>query len=257
MEYDTTYVTIPWAWTKGTVVAKNPKEVLDTASLSQLRATTGFVPIKTSEVDTVVASVVEGPQTVQTDSTTEAGAAFGGPVTGGYTAAFHQSWEFPIPSLWRQFSHDTVYITVDAVITFSESSQKPDQRLLNDWVWEIDVADVLTNAIPISTHFRYIDRGVYRVVMKAAGLLLGGAHKIRFGFNFKTLWFTGQPETTEWMGTVRLAAHAITNALVGRQVSISEESGPSNLTSSFERLELFTSDAEDSDDHNHTMCATL
>lgn len=231
-EYDSGYVSIPWQWTKGVIDARNPPEILDTQILSQVSAKSNWVDVRASEIDTRTLSIAEVPQTSKADNISTAGAAFGGIVPGGYSAAFHQEWEVNVPNFWSTFTHDTVFITVDAVVSFTEASYKPDQRELNDWVWEFDAAHLLTAITPTYVSFRYIDRGVYRCVMKAVGYLLGGNHKIRFGFNFKTIWDSGQPQTTTWMSTVQLAAHVLTSAVTGRTVTeeSSVESGPSNLT---------------------------
>lgn len=237
---------------------RNPPERLDTGFLSQLQARTNFVPVKNSEVDTVVNNLHEAPQEVETNSTSEAGAAFGGPVAGGYTAAFHQSWEMPIPQLWAMFTHDTVHITVDAVIQFTDGSFQPDIRKTDAWVWELDVAQVLTSVVPTFVHFRHIEGGMYRAILKVAGMLLGGAHKLRFGFNFQTEWNSGQSQTTTWAATVQLAAHTLTNAVIGREVRTSEESAPLSLTldENF-HLELLFNNSEYDESHTPTEWAML
>lgn len=231
LEYDTGYVSIPWAWTKGVVEARNPPEKLDVGMLNQLITRTKMIEmVPSKELDTVTNSLLEEPQQLDTNSTSEAGAAFGGKVAGGYSAHFHQTWEMPIPSVWRIFSGDACYITVDVVVDFTASSFKPDERQTDQWVWTIDTADVLSGALPVYTNFRYIEAGMYRCIMKAVGRLVGGASKLRFGFNFKTIWTTGS-QTTTWHATTQLASNVLTTALWGypREIEeFSEDQVPKN-----------------------------
>lgn len=253
-------MSIPWHWDKGTIEARNPPETLDVQLLSQLQGRSNWVAVTSRETETSTMSLVESPQSSQGDTTSEAGAAFGGPVPGGYTAAFHQNWEMSVPSFWSNFTHDTVFITIDVVVSFSNLAHQPDPRNAGSWVWEIDVSNLLTAVSPTYTNFRHIESGIYRCVIKAVGYLLGGNHKIRFGFNFKSIWEAG-PQTTSWMSTIEAAAHLISSTITGRQLGISAESMPSNATLVPEDedldLDLLFSEAADNGSDSPTEWAML
>lgn len=213
--------------------------------LSQLQARTNWVNTSSNEVDTKTTTLSESAQESKEDSISEAGAAFGGPVTGGYIAAFHQNWEVSIPSFWSVFTHDPIFITLDVVVAFTDASFQPDYRKTDDWVWDLDVSDVLTAISPRYTNFRHIEAGIYRCVMKVVGYLLGGKRKIRFGFNFKAIWQSGSPQVTTWSSTIQAASHLLTSAVIGRQVAFSEESRPLNLTPIPPDFDLLLDDTED------------
>lgn len=227
--------------------ARSPAEILDTGYLSQYVTHSDNVkPISGREVDTITTRISERPQQVEINHNSQAGAAYGGAVPGGYSAHFNQTWEIPTPTFWSVFSRDYVLINFDAVITFGPKSWLPDVRATDKWVWTIDASEVLANALPTFTHFRAVDSKVWRFVGKIVGQYLGGNHILRFGFNLNAHWQSGQFEETEWLATINTSAHVITSAIYSMLKDSSIESSPLSMTHSFnERLDLLTSNADE------------
>lgn len=186
----------------------------------------------------------------------EAGGAFSGVQVGGaYGGAFHQTWELTLPDTLGLWGESTLLLTVDVVIVIAPNSWKPDYRYLDKWVWDFNFSELMKNAIPVFTNFRIVESSTYRLIAKIIGDFIPSAHKLRFGFNVKGLWQSGQGQQFVYHTSSTVSATGLNTAIRDAALDFSEESGPSNTTLTnkddpFEDsfcLHLLFDDAENSD----------
>lgn len=240
---------------------KRPVEILDAGKLAQIRVESDFIaPQEGKPLDVRTTRVSETPQNLSVDNQSKVGAAFSGPVTGGYGGVFLQTWELTLPALWREFDRDAIYLTLDVGVAFTHDAWSPDHRQADAWVWEVDVADAIAGALPKFTHFRYVDTGLYRFIARVVGQLIGGTRKIRFGFRFTGQWVSGQPQEVDWCTSLNLTASIVSNSVYAKLAGDSVESGP--LTSILDHgevldLALLFKDAEETVSPSPTEWAVL
>lgn len=248
-EYASGWVNYNWEWTSGIIHETHPKETVEAISANRYNVVDSdtYVSIGGDSVDGRTLRIT--PQIIDAkpdmDSTFQL--SFTGPSGSGYGGGMHQQWEFNIPAFWSIFVGDYILASFDIAIHFGQDSWTPDQRRLDNWVWEIDVGDVFKNALPHFLSFRYVDSNIYKVIIKQVATLWRPG-KLRFGFRLKMFWETNQPQHITIQSVISSTILSFTTGgRILNLVSSSVEQMPinaalSSLHSSFESIHDAVSD---------------
>lgn len=187
-----------------------------------------IVPVKGKAYsDFKVARISTKPNDLKSDIRSEGMASFRGPDgVGNYWGAIDQHWEIPIPTLWTVFTGDYSFLNFDLIIKFSDASWQPDSRKPDNFIWDINIGNVLEKTVPYFINFRHIDSGVWRLFIRQSGVF-SHAGKIRIGMRLNMMWETGQPQNISYWSALVTSFLSLTSQFrVVSTLDFSEGSPP-------------------------------
>lgn len=245
-EYASGWINYDWEWTSGIIHETHPKENIEAASATRYEIVDAdtYLKIGGTAIDGTLSRMTPKIIPLDPDINSTFQLSFSGPLdSGSYGGAMHQTWDINMPSLWSIFTGDYVILHLDIALQFGHNSWLPDQRKLDDWVWDIDVGEVFKNALPHFLSFRYVDSGLYKIIIKQIGTIWRPG-KIRFGFRLNMLWESGSHHITLQSVISNTVLAFTTGGRILNLANFSEERMPLNASlSSDDSLFEFIHDA--------------